>query len=421
MEIPHWLPERLRIVLAGARESLEALRRSVARRARQGASLGAQAEPAEQTPGAAGAPSTQRGAGEPASLAEQDRCAAQGGEELRARFRDLRVAQVMRQGADAVTVVFDNAVADPVRFDPGQYLTLLVRSEDGHQRRRAYSICSDPADLDRVAVTVKRVRGGAVSGWINDHLRSGQVIRTLGPGGTFGLQVRSNARRRVVLIAAGVGITPLFSILQAVTAAEPHSRVELLYCNRSWDDVIFADELARLSRERPRLRVRHILTRPPCNWAGLRGRLEGDTLRRVVVPDPRAHYFVCGPQEMMDTVTEHLVGGGARAARVHIERFLPQGSGARAAATGAVHRVRFAKSGAVLLVPDGETILERGMAAGLALPSGCRMGGCGACRQRVLSGEVGLEEPNCLTAGERAQGFRLLCVGRPTGPVEIDA
>jgi len=400
VELFNWLPPRLRVTLASARESLKAVRRGLSGALRRVVEV----------------PHTSEELAEPAREAAPSRPEGP----LRAVFRDLRVVEVVRQTEQAVTLWLDNSGPDPIRFNPGQFLTLLP-SIEGQKERRAYSLCSDPAEPDRVAVTVKRVAGGKVSRWINDNVRAGDVIRTLGPSGSFGFEVRPNARRRLVLVAAGVGITPLFSILQAVTASEPASRVALVYGNRRWEDVIFADELERLARERGRLTVRHVLTRPPGNWAGHRGRLVGRTLEAALPLDRRAHYYVCGPEGMMQAVTGHLAAAGIPAGRVHIERFVPQGEGGATAGTGAIHTVRFSRSGAVLRVPDTRTLLDAGLSAGLALPSSCRMGGCGACRQRVASGEVAMEQPNCLTERERAQGLRLLCVGRPVGPVEIDA
>lgn len=409
MELKDWLPPRLRVALASARESLSVVRDGLSGALRR----------VVDAPRAGEEPAGPQTIEERAGAAGEG---AQGRPEgpLRAVFRDLRVVEVVRQTEQAVSLWLDNSGPDPIRFNPGQFLTLLV-SVEGQKERRAYSLCSDPAEPDRVAVTVKRVPGGRVSGWINDNVRAGDVIRTLGPSGRFGLDVRPNARRRLVLVAAGAGITPLFSILQAVTASEPASRVALVYGNRRWEDVIFADELERLARERDRLTVRHVLTRPPGNWAGHRGRLVGRTLEAALPLDRRAHYYVCGPEGMMRAVTEHLAAAGVPGTRVHLERFVPQGGGAATAGAGEIHTVRFRRSGAVLRVADTRTLLDAGLSAGLALPSSCRMGGCGACRQRVLSGEVVMEQPNCLTERERARGLRLLCVGRPSGPLEIDA
>jgi ferredoxin-NADP reductase len=415
VDLTKWLPARLRAALKDARENLEALRRDLTSMVQSIEALekleALSDEDTRRTP-----PSDSIPAGQ-ASEAE-----TRPDDELRARFRDLRVVEVIRQTDDAVTVVCDNPGPDRLSFFPGQYITLLL-TLDGAQVRRAYSLCSDPGAPERVAITVKRIAGGVVSNWINDHLEPGKVIRTLGPSGQFGIEeIRPKARRRLVLVGAGAGITPLYAIVRAITANEPASRVELIYGSRRWSDVIFREELARLAAERTRLHVRHVLTRPPGNWAGLRGRIAGDNLADLVPVDRRAHYYVCGPHGMMDGVVAFLLEGGIPNSRIHTERFVPQGSGAPKAGTGEVHLVRLSRSEAVLKVADTDTILDVALAANLALPSSCRMGGCGACRQRVVKGQVEMEEPNCLTDKERRKGYRLLCVGRPTaGPVEIDA
>lgn len=137
--------------------------------------------------------------------------------DLRADFRELRVVEVVRETRRAVTLVFDNEVRDPLRFRPGQYLK-LVFTIDGREVRRAYSLCSDPAERSRVAVTVKRLAGGLVSNHVNDRVRPGDRILTLGPSGLFGIEPDPKAKRRLVLVAAGSGITPIHGIARAVTA-----------------------------------------------------------------------------------------------------------------------------------------------------------------------------------------------------------
>lgn len=344
--------------------------------------------------------------------------------------RDLEVVAVERPTADAVTIGFRNPPDAPVSFRPGQFLTLVVEHE-GETLRRAYSLCSDPADRNRLAVTVKRVEGGRVSNLLNDTVAVGDRFRTFGPSGRFGpapspraagaATGSPRAARHIVLAGAGAGITPLFSILQALSAAEPASSIELVYGNRRLSDVIFREELDRLAAERPNVRVTHVLTRPPRGWRGPRGRLAGDRLAAVLPVDAAAEYYVCGPEGMMQGVVAFLRDAGIPDDRVHVERFLRHDDDAARRGTGAVYEVRFARSGVTLSVPDTKTVLEAGLEAGLPLAYSCTMGGCAACKVRVLEGEVAQEEPNALTNDERARGERLACVGRPRSALVVDA
>jgi ferredoxin-NADP reductase len=338
---------------------------------------------------------------------------------LRAEFRDLELVAVARPTSDAVTLVFRNPPDAPVTFRPGQYLTLVV-AQGGESLHRAYSLCSDPADREHLAVTVKRVAGGRLSNLLNDTAAVGQRYRVLGPSGRFGTTPRQNAARRVVLVAAGAGVTPLFSIAQALAAGEPLSRIELVCGNRRVADILFRPELEHLAAAHPNLRVTHALTRAPRGWRGARGRLAGERLAALVPVDPAAEYYVCGPEGMMQGVVAYLRAAGVPAGHVFVERFVRQDAAAHGG-TGAVHEVRFARRGIVLRVPDTKTLLEASLEAGLALAFSCTMGGCAACKVRVLEGELDQEEPNCLTAEEAARGGRLACVGRPRSALVVDA
>ena len=243
--------------------------------------------------------------------------------DLRAVFRNLEVVEVRRPTKTATTLVFDNVPSNPVDFTPGQFLTLIF-DLDGEEVRRAYSFCSDPADGARIAVTVKRVKDGRVSNHIADNVKVGDVIRTLGPNGRFGTSPDPRASRRLVLVAGGSGITPLFSVAQALLAREPATTVDLIYANRNKSHVIFHDELAGLESRHEKFTVTHVLERPPKSWDGLRGRLTGETLSDALPIADDAAYYVCGPAPMMDAVCEHLRSRGVDDSRIQTEHFLDQ-------------------------------------------------------------------------------------------------
>ncbi|MEO1269375.1 MAG: ferredoxin--NADP reductase, partial [Myxococcota bacterium] len=292
------------------------------------------------------------------------------------RMRQLTVQEVHRPTADAITLVFANPPEDPILYHPGQFITLVV-SPDGQQgkeeMRRAYSICSDPtASHTTIAVTVKRVAGGRVSNWLNDTAAPGDTFAILGPSGSFGTAPNSTLKRRVVLVGGGSGITPLFSVVQALLRSEPHSTVELIYANRAAHTVIFASELQALEAAyEGRFRQTSILEEPPTqDWPGFVGRLTGATLAEAIPVDTRAEYYICGPAPMMEGVTAYLERSGVKADRVHIERFVPANR-APAKSEGRVYPVRFARSGTLVQVRDDQTLLEAGRAAGVELDFSC--------------------------------------------------
>jgi ferredoxin-NADP reductase len=317
-----------------------------------------------------------------------------------AAARPLIVRALHRETADALTIVLADPTGAKVAFVPGQFLTLLV-AIDGETLRRAYSICSS-LDDDTVAVTVKRIAGGRVSNHLHERLQVGDVIPVLGPSGEFTVTPDPAARRHLMLLAGGSGITPIMAIARAVLANEPDSRVTLVFGNRASADIIFRDELDAMQSER--FVVRHVLEQPDGK------RLDRATVSELLV-DADA-YYVCGPAPAMAEIKEALKARGVPAARVHEERFATaeRTGGPRAAQRLVV--LREGRSVDVVVPPDG-TILDAGLAAGVAMEYSCAMGGCGACAVQLTDGEVDLDEPNCLSPEERAAGKILACVARP--------
>jgi ferredoxin-NADP reductase len=266
------------------------------------------------------------------------------------------------------------------------------------------------------------VAGGRVSGHVHERVAVGDVIPVLGPSGEFTVAIDPAARRSLVLVAGGSGITPILAILRAVLGHEPDSRVALIYGNRGDADIIHRgvlDELA--ARHGDRLVVRHVLEEPR-EVAATRGRLDRATvaaeLDALGERAADADYYVCGPTAAMAAVQDELAARGVPAARVHVERFATaeRKAGPRSAQP---LTLRVAGKRHDVVVPADGTILDAGLAAGVAMPYSCAMGGCGACAVDLRAGEVDLDEPNCLSPDERARGRILACVARPTGPCEV--
>ncbi len=339
--------------------------------------------------------------------------------------RPVTVTEVVRETADAVSLFLTEADGSPFEFTAGQFLSFDVEV-DGQVHRRAYSLATPPLEGRPAHVTIKRVEGGRVSNHLNDHAEAGMSLQVLGPSGAFTLDPERCAER-LVLIAGGSGITPIAAIAEMALEAAPHARVTLLYGNRSEADVIFRERFDALAERHPeRFTVEHVLEAPTGGWTGTRGRLDGaTTMARLAAhaheDDERCAYYVCGPSGMMDAVRTALVESGVDAGRIHEERFNRPEERTSANAELGAHRVTLNAGGrSRTVVTDGETILEAGLAAGLDMPFSCAMGGCAACKVKVTSGDVVMEEPNCLTQSERDEGYVLACVGRAASPCTVE-
>jgi ferredoxin-NADP reductase len=325
--------------------------------------------------------------------------------------RRLVVREITRETSDAVTLHLVDGTGRPIPFAPGQFFTLLVPLPSGEVLRRAYSASAphDPSDPSRASVTVKRISGGRASSRIVEHARPGDGFDVLGPSGSFTLDGRCRA---LVLVGGGSGITPLMAILRAALQGEPRARVALVYGNRTPADVIFAGALEALVAESGgRFALHHVF-----GAVMDRARLAAELDSLDVASDPEALFFLCGPEAMMVVARDVIAARGVPRARIREERFLsPQLRAANAAAARAgASSVTVRVGGVARTVPvaPGRTILEAGLAAGLPMPYSCGLGGCGACRVRVVHGGVEMEEPTCLSDAERATGYALTCVGR---------
>ena len=340
----------------------------------------------------------------------------------------MRVVEIVRETADAVSVVLEDPAGAPIHFAAGQFFTLHIRVGD-EVLKRAYSASSSALDHRRVAITVKRVHDGRVSRHVVGHLRAGDAIDVLGPSGAF-TPAAASGPRLLVLIGGGSGITPLSSIARTILASEPGTRVALVYGNYALEDVIFRDALDALAAEHagdaPRFRVRHVLQEPPPAWSGGTGLLDGEALGRELdaLADPdlaSAEYFLCGPAPMMAGAREALEKRGVEASRIREERFVSAHAGAtRSASVAQEVTIRMRDGERRVLVAAGRTVLETALDAGVDMPFSCAVGGCGTCRVRLSAGSVVMDEPNCLSPGERAEGYVLACVSRPTSPCTFE-
>lgn len=318
----------------------------------------------------------------------------------------LTVVERVAETADAVTLVF--AEVPHLSWKAGQFLTLTV-PVDGGPVRRAYSVSRAPGGP--LQVTVKRVAKGRASNWLVDHAAVGQVFAARGPSGTFVCEPRPG--QRVLLVGAGSGITPLIAIAESLTDS---ARVHLVYGNRSPADTIFRDRLERMTATSTSLSTSWVFEdgQDP-------GRLTVDRLERELAPDTTwDEVFVCGPRPVMDAMRTLAERRGWPTP--HEERFESLGEKkARASATPQSLHIKTRTGTYQTVVKPGQTLLEAGLMSGAPMQFSCTMGGCGACRVRLVEGEVVHDEPNGLSPAERDTGLVFACVARPTRACRIES
>ena len=344
------------------------------------------------------------------------------GERRVPRVHDLRVAEVRRLTDDAVCVTFD--VPDELRndywFAQGQSVVLVHRDGD-EELRRSYSICA-PAGTGPLRVAIKRQEGGRVSTWATTALAAGDVVGVMTPSGRFSADVNPAQRKRYGAVAAGSGITPILSNVATILAVEKHSRVTLLYANRTAADTMFAEELAALAeRSGGRLEIHHAYSREPWPDGRPPGRLDAAALAELfatTIPAARHdEWLLCGPAELVRAATDALVDAGVPARAVHRELFADDGDepdGALGPDVEAAVTVVLDGRRTDLVVPSsGPAILDALLPERPEAPYSCRDGVCSTCRCLVVYGEVTMRRSSGLDAAEKREGYVLACQAHP--------
>ncbi len=347
------------------------------------------------------------------------------------RFLPLEVTDVRRETRDAVVLTLRPRPedAEAFAFTQGQYLTFR-RDFDGEEIRRSYSICSG-LDEGALRVGIKRVEGGAFSGWANEALTPGTVLEAMPPAGRFHAPLDPQSARHYLGFAGGSGITPVLSLVKTILSREPAARFTLVYANRAIGSIMFREELEDLkNRYLGRLSVIHVLETEAQEIDLFTGRLDAEKLDRLfkIWIDPASvdMAFICGPEPMMLTIAEALRAHGLEDGQIRFELFassqpgqLKQRPAARAETSGdagcAVSVTLDGTTRNFRMARDGTSLLDAALAQDMDAPFSCKAGVCSTCRARVLEGEVEMQVNHALEDYEVRAGYVLSCQCLPVG------
>ncbi|MEM9185616.1 MAG: 2Fe-2S iron-sulfur cluster-binding protein [Planctomycetota bacterium] len=355
-------------------------------------------------------------------------------------LREFRVSAIVDECVDVKSFYLASADGRPLpSYQPGQYLTLHLPSASKPPSAepkpvvRCYSLSDRPRE-EFYRVTVKLCRPpdeaptappGIGTSILHRDVAVGDVLKVAAPRGDFFLP--PTAPEPVVLIGAGIGVTPLLSMLLAQCHAGSTRETYLLLGMRNGGEHPFRPLLAELAAEHPNVHPFVSYSRPAAGDVEFRdyqrrGRIDTDAVRGVL-PSQNFRFYLCGPPGLMESLVPGLLDWGVADDRIHFEAFGPASVRREAAssvtkqAVGA--QVRFARSGLTTeWTGEDASLLALAERAGAAVDAGCRVGNCGACATRVVEGGV----TTIKTPGARpGEGECLTCVSVPTGPVVIEA
>jgi ferredoxin-NADP reductase len=288
-------------------------------------------------------------------------------------------------------------------FVPGQHVTVAFEIS-GVRHHRTYSLSSMPAD-PFLRLTVKRHPGGRVSNALHHRLAIGDALVLSRPAGAFTLP--SPPDRKLLLLSAGSGITPVMSMLRDLHHRAPDRDVVFLHVCRTPADAIFAGELCTLATSMPALRLFTHVTAE-------RGRPSAEGLVALVPDYAERSTWLCGPASFMEMVQARWDAEGL-ADRLACERF---GAPVARRPAGIPVRVRAARSNRSFITTGERPLLVEAEAAGLAPKHGCRVGICRTCRCRMTSGSDENLRTGQLTS--EPGGLIQLCISAARSDIELD-
>ena len=342
---------------------------------------------------------------------------------------NLKLARIFQETPDVKTFRFVNPEGGALPFEhiAGQYINLKL-AIDGKRVNRSYTIASSPTRNAYVEISVKKAQNGYGSKHLHETWHEGQLISVSAPAGKFFFA--GHEAQKVVLIAGGIGITPMMSVVRSLTDRGWTGQMYLAFSVRKKQDVVFAHELEDLQARHPNLHVLVTLTNDPeVEWSGARGQLTAEMLAAFIPDVTRGPVMMCGPDPMMNGVRKMLVGMGIPDAEITQEEFIStppvrvapgQPDPAEELPEGVTASLSFQKSGVTAEQPPELTVLEVAEEAGVTIPFECRSGICGQCKTRLISGKVKMDVQDALTPHDRSKGLILACQAHATRDCVFD-
>lgn len=348
-------------------------------------------------------------------------------------FHKLRVKKVVKETNDSTHITFE--VPEPLKYKfvykQGQYINLKLMLK-GEECRRSYSLVNSPSERTTdLEILVKRLENGVVSTYLNTSINEGDEIEVQVPMGHFYASCHPMNEKVYVGLAAGSGISPVLSNVVEVLYQEEKSKAYLFFSNRDVKNIIFKERIDALEKRfNGRLKVVYLLSRETHFENELfEGRISPEKLDQLLafyhVPVKEANYFICGPSEMIKTISTHLKSDKkVPSLQVMYEYFAAPDDEDNGEMSEEFKKIPNLESMVTVIVDDDEydfhlnskkeNILDKALMEQVPVPFACKGGVCCTCKAQVLEGEVFMEKNFALTEEEVEKGFVLTCQCHPT-------
>lgn len=356
----------------------------------------------------------------------------------------LRVARIFQETPNVKTFRFVNPEGDPLPFSylPGQFLTVTVAPK-GNRTKRSYTISSSPTQSEYCEATVKHEEHGVCSSFLIEQVHEGDLLEVTAPSGKFTFTGKEAGS--VVFLAGGVGVTPFMASIRYLTDLGWSGDMYLVYACKSPENIIFREDLEYLQRKFPNVHVTYVVDDGGSEWKGKTGRINKELLQEVVPNIAKRHVHICGPNSFMAAMKGVLAEAGVPPEEIMTEVFAgklpvptspetkssdvstpPPGSenaagSNKAPQATAVPAVTFTKAGKSAPLPPDKSVLEASEDVGVNIDYSCRVGTCGICKVKLVSGQVTMEVQDALEPADKAQNIILACQAKSTADVSVEA
>lgn len=333
----------------------------------------------------------------------------------------LKIKAIRQETPYSKTFVVEEINRRPVQYKAGQFLTLLVQLHN-KEIRRSYSISSTPGVDEELFFTVKRIENGELSRYLLDELKVGDIMVSLPPTGRF--TIEKPAGELAVFIAAGSGMTPVFSLIKHVLCRFEQIKVLLVSQNRNEEESMFRNDLLMLQGKfTGRFTLKEIFSNPRGHSRPSQ-RLNNNLLEKILlehVTTTSVRFYLCGPEAFMRMAQFTLKVMKYSDEIIRRENFFAIAPPPPVMFDKAPHQVtiHYHRKTYDIEVAYPQNILEVALKHHIHLPYSCRGGRCSTCTARCTKGTVKMTLNDVLTPKDLQEGLILTCVSYPETDVEL--